>query len=62
MLKKLSHEDYTVGWICLLEVEQIAALEMLDEEHKRLPHPAADHNMYSLGSISKHNVIIAGLH
>jgi len=32
MLKKLSHEDYTVGWICPLEVEQIAALEMLDEE------------------------------
>jgi hypothetical protein len=36
MPKKLSHEDYTVGWICPLEVEQIAAMEMLDEEHERL--------------------------
>jgi hypothetical protein len=26
--RKLAHDDYTVGWICLLEVEQIAALEM----------------------------------
>jgi hypothetical protein len=62
MSKKLNHEDYTVGWICLLEVEQIAALEMLDEEHERLPYPAADHNVYSPGSIAKHNVVIAGLH
>jgi nucleoside phosphorylase len=57
-----SHEDYTVGWICPLEVEQIAALEMLDEEHERLPQQPADHNVYSLGSISGHNVVIAGLH
>jgi hypothetical protein len=31
MLKKLTLGDYTVGWICPLEVEEIAALEMLDE-------------------------------
>ncbi|KAH6714520.1 hypothetical protein BKA61DRAFT_550129, partial [Leptodontidium sp. MPI-SDFR-AT-0119] len=62
MSKKLSHEDYTVGWICPLEVEQIAALEMLDEEHERLPQPAMDHNVYSLGNIAGHNVVIAGLH
>jgi nucleoside phosphorylase len=60
--KKLSREDYTVGWICPLEVEQVAALEMLDEEHERLPQQLADHNVYSLGSISGHNVVIAGLH
>jgi nucleoside phosphorylase len=59
--KKLSHEDYTVGWICPLEVEQIAAMEMLDEEHERLPQQTADHNVYNLGSIGGHNVIIAGL-
>jgi nucleoside phosphorylase len=45
-----------------LEVEQVAALEMLDEEHERLPQPQADHNVYSLGSIEGHNVVIAGLH
>ncbi|KAF4543371.1 putative multiple ankyrin repeats single kh domain protein [Lasiodiplodia theobromae] len=59
--KRLSHEDYTVGWICPLEVEQIAAQEMLDEEHERLPQPANDHNVYTLGSINGHNVVIAGL-
>ncbi|KAL7755650.1 hypothetical protein ACKLNR_014177 [Fusarium oxysporum f. sp. zingiberi] len=62
MSKKLSHDDYTVGWICPLEVEQIAALEMLDEEHDRLPQPPTDHNVYTLGSIAGHNVVIAGLH
>jgi hypothetical protein len=46
MFKKLTHNDYTVGWICPLEVEQIAALEMLDEEHERLPQPPTDHNVY----------------
>ena len=25
--RKLEHGDYTVGWICPLEVEQVAALE-----------------------------------
>jgi nucleoside phosphorylase len=60
--RKLRHEDYTVGWICPLEVEQIAALEMLDEEHECLPQPRVDHNVYSLGSIKDHNVVIAGLH
>jgi len=27
MLKKLTHGEYMVGWICPLEVEQIAAVE-----------------------------------
>ncbi|KAG9524153.1 ankyrin repeat protein, partial [Aureobasidium melanogenum] len=59
--KKLNHDDYTVAWICPLEVEQVAALEMLDEEHQRLPQPENDHNAYNLGSVSNHNVVIAGL-
>jgi len=58
----LSHQDYTVGWICTLVVEKIAALEMLDEHHPNLPQPTADHNVYSLGSIGDHNVVIASLH
>ncbi|GKT49085.1 uncharacterized protein ColSpa_09266 [Colletotrichum spaethianum] len=62
MAKKLGRGEYKVAWICPLEVEQIAAMEMLDEEHEALPQPAADHNVYSLGSINGHNVIIAGLH
>jgi len=43
-------------------VKQIPALEMLDEEHKRLPQPPTDHNVYSLGSIGGHNVVIAGFY
>ena len=62
MSKKLAHDDYTVGWICPLEVEQIAALEMLDEEHERLPQPPTHHNVYNLGSIAGHNIVIAGLY
>jgi nucleoside phosphorylase len=62
MAPKLNPESYTVGWICPLEVEQIAALEMLDEEHERLPQSPTDHNVYNLGSIAGHNVVIAGLH
>lgn len=61
MAKRLDHEDYTVGWICPLEVEQIAAMEMLDEEHDKLPQPLSDHNAYSLGSIYGHNIVVAGL-
>jgi nucleoside phosphorylase len=60
--KKLMTDDYTVGWICPLEVEQIAAMEMLDEEHERLPQAPTDHNVYNLGSIAGHNVVIAGLY
>jgi len=61
MSKKLTHEDYTVGWFCPLEVEQVAAMEMLDEEHDILRQPPTDHNKYNLGSIAGHNVVIAGL-
>lgn len=59
--KRLSHNAYKVGWICPLEVEQIAAMEMLDEEHQALPQPSGDTNIYNLGSINGHNIVIAGL-
>jgi nucleoside phosphorylase len=44
-----------------LEVEQIAAMKMLDEEHQRLPQPSWDTNIYNLGSINNHNVVIVCL-
>jgi nucleoside phosphorylase len=59
--KRLTHEAYRVGWICALEVEQVAAMAMLDEEHESLPQPSGDTNIYGLGSINSHNVVIAGL-
>ena len=57
----LSHEDYTVGWICALPLEMSAAKMMLDKTHTNLPQPATDHNSYTLGRISGHNVVIACL-
>ena len=59
--RKLRRDEYTVGWICPLEVEQIAAIQMLDEEHESLPRMKSDNNVYRLGSINNHNIVIAGL-
>lgn len=57
----LTHEDYTVGWICALDVELTASMAMIDEEHPSLPQPIADSNSYSLCRICKHNVVLACL-
>jgi len=54
-------EDYTVGWVCALPVELAAAQEMLDEEHEDLDHDANSTNIYTLGRIGEHNVVIACL-
>ncbi|KEQ80712.1 WD40 repeat-like protein, partial [Aureobasidium pullulans EXF-150] len=59
--KKLTHEDYVVGWICPMRVEYTAALLMLDEEHEILGQDVADENIYTLGSINGHNVVLATL-
>jgi nucleoside phosphorylase len=57
----LSHQDYTVGWICALSTELTAAMAMLDEEHLPLEQHARDNNTYTLGRIGEHNVVIACL-
>ncbi|KAF5861950.1 hypothetical protein ETB97_012273 [Aspergillus alliaceus] len=57
----LIHDDYTVGWICALPLEMAAAKIMLDEVHPSLRQPQSDHNVYTLGSISGHNVVVACL-
>ena len=60
--KALTRQDYSVGWICALTKELVAATIMLDgKEHPALPIPAADQNTYTLGSIGDHNVVIACL-
>ncbi|KAF2452254.1 TPR repeat protein [Lineolata rhizophorae] len=55
---RLRREDYTVGWICALPVELAAAQQMLDEEHEDLERDDNDENLYSLGTIAGHNVVI----
>ncbi|RYO89737.1 hypothetical protein DL764_008540 [Monosporascus ibericus] len=54
-------EDYTIGWVCALSLELAAAQEMLDEEHEDLDYDANDTNIYTLGRIGEHNVVIACL-
>lgn len=56
-----AHDDYTVGWVCALPKERTAATAMLDSRHADLSKPANDPNKYTLGSIGKHNVVIACL-
>jgi nucleoside phosphorylase len=55
-------EDYGVGWICAVQTEYVVACESLDEEYPILltssPH---DDNVYTLGRIGHHNVVIACL-
>ncbi len=57
-----SYQDYTIGWICVLEPEYIAARAMLDHTNqKKLPAVHGDSNNYTFGQIGEHNVVIASL-
>ncbi|KAL6406243.1 hypothetical protein AUP68_10413 [Ilyonectria robusta] len=58
---ELTHSDFTVGWVCALPKEQTAATAMLDQIYPDLPKPSNDPNTYTLGSIGKHNIVIACL-
>jgi nucleoside phosphorylase len=57
----LSHDDYTVGWICALPLKMTAAKLMLGAIHSSLPAPSTDHNTYILGNVGDHNIVIACL-
>jgi nucleoside phosphorylase len=59
--RTLSHDKYTVGWICALPLELTAAKAMLEKRHERLPQPPTDRNTYALGEIFGHNVVLACL-
>ncbi|KAF5634236.1 nacht and ankyrin domain protein [Fusarium sp. NRRL 52700] len=55
-------ERYTIGWICALRKELIAAKAFLDVLHGVVDNASLnDDNKYTLGSIGKHNVVIAVL-
>ena len=58
---RLQARDYTVGWICALPIELAAAQEMLDEEHERPIQDSLDPNLYTLGHIGNHNIVLACL-
>ena len=54
----LTHDDYTVAWLCALPIEKAAARNMLDELHVTPPQPEHDKNIYTFGRICGHNVVI----
>jgi len=55
--------SYTIGWICALTVEYVAARLFLDKLHGSEGRPESvprnDNNQYTLGEIAGHNVVIA---
>jgi nucleoside phosphorylase len=57
----LVHGDYTIAWICALPLELAASRAMLDEEHPLPPNQAGDDNIYVLGRIDQHNVVMTCL-
>lgn len=57
----LSHGDYTIAWICALHLELAASRALLDEQHESLAAHDGDHNVYVLGCIAHHNVVMVAL-
>lgn len=58
----LGKDEYTVGWVCALPLELVAARHMLDEVHAPVKEQdVSDHNSYVLGRVWEHNVVVAGL-
>lgn len=55
-------KTYTIGWICAVNSEYVAAQAILDRKHAR---PAVlstgDINSYTPGTVEGHNVVIAVL-
>lgn len=54
-------KKYTVGWICAVLTEYVAAQAFLDEKHENLENFPGSSNDYTLGRIGKHNVVMSVL-
>ncbi|KAL4926756.1 nucleoside phosphorylase domain-containing protein [Aspergillus undulatus] len=54
-------ETYTVGWVCALPLELQAARAMLDDEHQDPFAEPHETNIYCLGRIGQHHVVIVCL-
>ncbi|KAL0942879.1 g-protein beta wd-40 repeats containing [Colletotrichum truncatum] len=53
-------EELTIGWICALSTEYVAARALLDEAYEDSEDRApGDDNDYTLGRIKNHNVVVA---
>ncbi|KAH7119532.1 putative kinesin [Dendryphion nanum] len=56
--RHLQATEYTVGWVCALPIELAAAQAILDEKHEGPPHDSFDSNLYTLGRIGSHSVVL----
>lgn len=60
--KTFPKDEYTVGWICALDIEMAAAEAMLDEIHGDLEETnPSDLSSYTLGRVQDHKVVITCL-
>jgi nucleoside phosphorylase len=54
--------NYTVGWICAIKTEYVAAQVFLDDRHNPPSRVSpGDTNDYTLGRLGQHNIVIAVL-
>lgn len=59
IMVRLRPEEYTVGWICALDVELTVAESMLDDTHEPLLSRTMNlQNQYVLGRMASHNVVL----
>jgi nucleoside phosphorylase len=57
-----ANDDYTVGWICAIRTEYVAARAFLDKIHGKPEYVSPnDENIYTLGEVGKHNIVVAVL-
>jgi len=57
--KYMGNDDYTVGWICAISTEYVAAKAFLDDKHEGPKYRFRnDNNDYTLGRVGRHNVVI----
>jgi hypothetical protein len=57
----VTHDDYTITWICALPLEAAAAHSILDRTHSPLPIPSTNLNAYQLDKLNGHYIIITSL-
>ncbi|KAK6340207.1 hypothetical protein TWF730_001973 [Orbilia blumenaviensis] len=60
---RLTREDFSIGWVCALDIELAAALAVLDEQEAESPfgRREGDPNIYHFGRIKDHRIVIACL-
>jgi nucleoside phosphorylase len=56
---RLLMEDFKIGWLSALPVELAAAIAVLDQKYLEVPLGMKRSNLYTLGRIGRHKIVIA---